>query len=52
MAKEPMPVWGYRKEKDAPVEAKLFEDGVIPKGWKDTPAEWNDPAYTTKGPGE
>lgn len=31
------PAWGYRKTDDG-FESKLFEDGKLPKGWKDTPA--------------
>ena len=33
------PTWGYRKGDDGEVEAKLFEDGELPKGWHDTPAK-------------
>jgi hypothetical protein len=30
----PAPAWGYREG-----EAKIFEDGVLPKGWVDSPAK-------------
>lgn len=40
--KEPKsPAWGYRKSEGG-VESKLFSDGVLPKGWKDTPAGMTD----------
>ena len=29
--------WGYRL-KNGKIEAKVFDDGKLPKGWKDTPA--------------
>lgn len=35
-AKTTGPAWGYRKTDDG-FESKLFEDGKLPKGWKDTP---------------
>lgn len=35
------PTWGYRKTKDG-VESRIFTDGKLPKGWKDTPAGMND----------
>lgn len=35
---ENSPAWGYRLAKDGTVEAQLFSDGKLPKGWKDTPA--------------
>lgn len=28
------PAWGYREG-----EAKIFENGVLPKGWVDSPAK-------------
>lgn len=28
------PAWGYRDG-----EAKIFDDGVLPKGWVDSPAK-------------
>ena len=31
------PTWGYRL-KDGVIEAKIFPDGNLPRGWKDTPA--------------
>ena len=31
------PTWGYRLESGA-VQARIFTDGKLPKGWKDTPA--------------
>lgn len=33
-----MPAWGY-KLTDGEVEARLFDDGKLPKGWVDTPAK-------------
>jgi hypothetical protein len=32
------PAWGYRGGKNGEIESKIFEDGVLPKGWLDTPA--------------
>ncbi len=32
------PCWGYRA-KGGGVESRLFNDGVKPKGWVDTPAK-------------
>ena len=32
------PAWGYRL-KDGEVEAKLFPEGLPPRGWADTPAK-------------
>lgn len=37
--KKDFPQWGYRKGIDGEVEAKLFEAGGLPKGWKDSPAK-------------
>lgn len=37
MSKQTGPAWGYKLVKGA-VEAKLFVDGKIPRGWHDTPA--------------
>lgn len=34
MSKGTYPAWGYREG-----EAKIFEDGVLPKGWADSPAK-------------
>ena len=31
--------YGYRLGKDGNVEARIFEDGKLPKGWVDTPAK-------------
>jgi len=31
------PKWGYRL-KDGKIEARVFENGKLPRGWKDTPA--------------
>lgn len=31
---EKFPAWGYRDG-----EAKVFDDGVLPKGWFDSPAK-------------
>lgn len=33
------PAWGYRKDENGEVEAKLFADGKLPRGWQDTPAK-------------
>lgn len=33
-----MPAWGYRL-KNGEVEARIFEDGKLPRGWVDTPAK-------------
>ena len=35
------PAWGYKKTEDG-FESKLFPDGKLPKGWKDTPAGMKD----------
>lgn len=35
------PTWGYKKTPDG-YESKLFPDGKLPKGWKDTPAGMTD----------
>ena len=35
--KKKEPVWGYKPTDDG-FESKLFADGELPKGWKDTPA--------------
>lgn len=32
------PAWGY-KLIDGEIATKLFEDGKLPRGWKDTPAD-------------
>ncbi len=46
------PVWGYRKG-----EAQIFDDGVIPAGWVDSPAKvkgakptYEDPAAVEAAP--
>lgn len=36
----PIPAWGYRiRPDDGSVESKIFADGKLPRGWRDTPAK-------------
>lgn len=37
MSQKTGPAWGY-KVIDGKIVPKLFEDGKLPRGWKDTPA--------------
>lgn len=39
--KEAVSVWGYRDGENGAFEAQVFEteDGKLPKGWKDNPAD-------------
>lgn len=34
-------VWGYKKTEDG-YDSRIFKDGELPKGWKDTPAGMSD----------
>lgn len=38
-----VPTMGYRRGEDGEIEKDVF-DGVIPKGWADSPASVDDPA--------
>jgi hypothetical protein len=42
---EATPAWFYRKG-----EAQIFEDGVCPEGWQDTPVEDDDEAAEAEKP--
>lgn len=33
-----MPTWGYRL-KDGEIEARVFDNGKLPRGWHDSPAK-------------
>lgn len=35
---KPEPIWGYYPIKGGGFESRLFQDGKLPKGWKDSPA--------------
>jgi hypothetical protein len=32
------PAWGYRLADSGETESRIFEDGILPVGWSDTPA--------------
>ena len=32
------PAWFFRAGEDGKIESKIFEDGVCPEGWVDSPA--------------
>ena len=41
------PAWGYRRG-----EARIFDDGVLPAGWVDSPAKVKGKAAEGKSEGE